>query len=149
MIRNRRSSKDKPCIDHDKNSYSSITAMCKYYGISASLFRMRLNNGWRLQDALTIPVRKKALRGADDEINLDDVNLRFGRSMQKNRQLQKLSQKSFGKVIADEIGMEKPIPVSTISSWENGKRAIGLDAAYYVSNYFHLTIDEMIRKVDK
>lgn len=83
MIRNRRSSKDKPCIDQYKNSYPSISAMCKYYGISASLFRMRLNNGWRLQDALTVPVRKKALRGADDEINLDDVNLRFGRSMQK------------------------------------------------------------------
>lgn len=46
------------CEDHLGNKFESIGLMCESYGISAETFQARLQRGWSLQDALTIPVKR-------------------------------------------------------------------------------------------
>ena len=46
------------CEDHLGNNFESMGLMCESYGISVGTFQARLQRGWSLQDALTIPVKK-------------------------------------------------------------------------------------------
>ena len=46
--------------DHKGNAYTSKTEMCKSYGINRYFFEKRLAEGMSLQDALELPVIKKA-----------------------------------------------------------------------------------------
>ncbi|MCR5117119.1 MAG: hypothetical protein K6A97_06390 [Lachnospiraceae bacterium] len=41
------------CIDHLGNTFSSITAMCKYWKVNNGLFQDRIERGWSVEDALT------------------------------------------------------------------------------------------------
>lgn len=49
-----------PCKDHLGNTYKSKAAMCKAYGIEKSVFFGRINLGWTLEKALTMPDQKYA-----------------------------------------------------------------------------------------
>lgn len=40
-------------------TYWSITEICKKYGINIDTYYKRINNGWSIEDALTIPVRHR------------------------------------------------------------------------------------------
>lgn len=48
----------KKCKDFKGNEFNSIKDMCKYWGISISLYYSRINSGWKLKDILTIPSKK-------------------------------------------------------------------------------------------
>ncbi len=43
----------KKCTDHLGNSFDSIKAMCRHYGVNNTTYRVRLRNGWSVEDALT------------------------------------------------------------------------------------------------
>ncbi len=43
--------------DHKGHIFDSITDKCKAYGISTSLYRDRIRDGWSEEDALTTPVK--------------------------------------------------------------------------------------------
>ena len=45
--------------DHLGNRFESITAMCKFWDITESIFRNRVRLGWSLEEALTIKPGKK------------------------------------------------------------------------------------------
>lgn len=47
--------------DHLGNQYRSQNEMLNHYGIKASAFKYRLNNGWNLEDALTISVEERGI----------------------------------------------------------------------------------------
>ena len=44
----------KPCTDHLGNTFPSITAMCKHYGISYAAFKHRTNSNASIEEALGI-----------------------------------------------------------------------------------------------
>jgi len=52
----RRTKEKRKCIDYMGKEYDSLTALAKEYGLSRACLRGRLNSGWSIQDALTIPV---------------------------------------------------------------------------------------------
>lgn len=43
----------KEVYDHMGNYFSSLSCMCKYWGISPDLYLKRLSRGWSQKDALT------------------------------------------------------------------------------------------------
>lgn len=43
----------KEVYDHVGNYFSTISGMCKYWGISPDLYIKRLSRGWSQKDALT------------------------------------------------------------------------------------------------
>ena len=43
----------KEVYDHMGNYFSSLSGMCKYWGISPDLYLKRLSRGWSQKDALT------------------------------------------------------------------------------------------------
>jgi len=49
-------------IDHLGNGFSSLESMCRYWGISTSTYKNRLNAGLSIKDALTTPVNSKGVR---------------------------------------------------------------------------------------
>ena len=44
------------CKDHIGNQFSSIKAMCEYYGISKGVYYRRIKSGWPVEEALTAKV---------------------------------------------------------------------------------------------
>ena len=46
-----------PCEDHLGNKYPSQSKRAEKYGLYESVVRRRLQNGWSLKDALTIPLK--------------------------------------------------------------------------------------------
>ena len=50
--------KGQKSVDHLGNIYETKTDMCNHYRIDRSVFNKRIKNGWSLEDALTIPLRK-------------------------------------------------------------------------------------------
>ena len=54
--------------DHLGNEYSSANKMCEAYGIKYVTFRNRLNQGWTLEDALTLPLGASATRMDTDRV---------------------------------------------------------------------------------
>ena len=44
-------------VDHQGNQYATITEMCQAYDIAPMTFKKRLDFGWDLEAALTIPVK--------------------------------------------------------------------------------------------
>ena len=52
----------KKTTDHEGNEFSSIIAMCRYWGITRDVYEGRIKMGWSLEDTLTIPVGSKSLR---------------------------------------------------------------------------------------
>ena len=46
------------CRDHTGREFSSITKMCHFWGISHQLYSSRLNAGWSVEKALTMPKYK-------------------------------------------------------------------------------------------
>lgn len=46
----------KACQDHLGNTYSSISALCREYGISHGVYKRRLAKGWELEEVLMTPV---------------------------------------------------------------------------------------------
>lgn len=51
-----------PITDHEGNSFRSITAMCKHWGISRSTYDYRLAHGWSVEKTLTTPINTKAFK---------------------------------------------------------------------------------------
>ena len=47
-----------PVVDHLNNKYPSITAMCKHYGITSSLYHSRIKSGKSIEYALTTSVTR-------------------------------------------------------------------------------------------
>lgn len=45
------------CVDHLGNEYRSVKSMCEHYKIRAYVLRYRIQHGYTLEQALTIPVR--------------------------------------------------------------------------------------------
>lgn len=52
-----------PSKDHLGNTYSSISEMCKHWGIRGALFSYRLSKGWSVEKSLTTPVKNNGQRG--------------------------------------------------------------------------------------
>lgn len=52
-------SPDLQCVDHEGNVFSCKKEMATYYGISLTLLCKRLERGFDLEDALTVPVRTR------------------------------------------------------------------------------------------
>ena len=50
------------CKDHLGNEYKSLSAMCRAYGITVSLYRARLKSGWDLETALTVSKTRKVCK---------------------------------------------------------------------------------------
>lgn len=48
--------------DHTGKEFSSITALCEYYGIERKTFCQRIKRGWSLEDALTVEVCPSPLK---------------------------------------------------------------------------------------
>lgn len=61
----------KKCRDHLGNEYKSISEMCMHYKLSDMTFRIRINRGWSLEDALTVPVNRdrKSVKYTDKDGN--------------------------------------------------------------------------------
>lgn len=61
----------KKCKDHLGNEFNSVTEMCMHYKLSVMTFRIRINRGWSLEDALTVPVDrdKKSVKYTDKDGN--------------------------------------------------------------------------------
>ncbi len=47
------------CTDHNGQTYKSRTKMCEHYGVDRKLFEYRINNGYTLEEALTLPPKGK------------------------------------------------------------------------------------------
>lgn len=54
--------RSKACVDHKGNKFDSIQEMCKFWGISQTLYTMRRKNNWDLARALTKPVLRGGCR---------------------------------------------------------------------------------------
>lgn len=54
--------KGKTIQDHTGKEFSSITALCEYYGIERKTYCQRIKRGWSVEDALTLPVRPSPLK---------------------------------------------------------------------------------------
>lgn len=50
--------RDYSCKDHLGNVYSSMSEMCRHYGIKLATYSRRIKDGYSQEDALTIPVKK-------------------------------------------------------------------------------------------
>lgn len=62
----------KEVYDHMGNYFSSLSGMCKYWGISPDLYLKRLSRGWSQKDALT-----KARRGVKQKTSV--IRDKYGR----------------------------------------------------------------------
>lgn len=62
----------KEVYDHIGNYFSSLSGMCKYWGISPDLYLKRLSRGWSQKDALT-----KARRGVKQKTSV--IRDKYGR----------------------------------------------------------------------
>ena len=61
--------KKTPCKDHLGNTFLSITAMCKHYGISPDTFNKRRNEKqMSIEEALTTPVEKRQTGSCKDHL---------------------------------------------------------------------------------
>ena len=49
-----------PCVDYKGNSFPSLTAMCRAYGMSVPAYVSRKNRGWTLERILSTPLGKGA-----------------------------------------------------------------------------------------
>ena len=49
----------KQCYDHLGNEYTSESAMCRYYNLPLSTFNGRMDRGWTLEQALTVPNKQQ------------------------------------------------------------------------------------------
>ena len=49
----------KPSMDHLGTPYESFNKMCKAWNMNASTVQQRLNNGWSMEEALTIQARQR------------------------------------------------------------------------------------------
>lgn len=54
----KQASHGKPCQDHEGNTFPSVSAMCRAWKISLSIFQGRIRRGLTLEEALTAPVKK-------------------------------------------------------------------------------------------
>lgn len=45
------------CTDHRGRHFDSVSSMCKAWDIAPRLYRYRVQNGWSVKDALTMPAR--------------------------------------------------------------------------------------------
>lgn len=54
--------KKNPIKDHTGKEFSSITALCEYYGIERKTYCQRIKRGWSVEDALTVSVRPSPLK---------------------------------------------------------------------------------------
>lgn len=52
------------CADHLGRKYCSISEMCRAYGADRSVYQRRIDKGWSIKDALTLPYRKE-VRGIE------------------------------------------------------------------------------------
>ena len=50
------------CTDHKGITYASVDDMCKAYGISRNLYRVRLHDGMSREEALTRPLRDTSIK---------------------------------------------------------------------------------------
>lgn len=50
--------KNRVCMDHKGRRFACKTAMLQHYGVDTSSFNGRLNRGWSLEKALTVPVKR-------------------------------------------------------------------------------------------
>ena len=50
----------KPARDHEGNVYSSVSAMCSYWGVTTSAYNGRIRQGWTIEEALTTPVQTQS-----------------------------------------------------------------------------------------
>lgn len=53
------------CTDHKGITYASVDDMCKAYGISRNLYRVRLHDGMSREEALTRPLRDTSIKAPD------------------------------------------------------------------------------------
>ena len=56
------------CTDHRGITYASVEDMCKAYGISRNLYRVRLQDGLSREEALTRPLRDTSIKAPDGNI---------------------------------------------------------------------------------
>lgn len=56
----------KPCTDHKGNKFSSVSEMCRTYGMTEYVYYQRICNGWPQERALTEPIRGKSYEHRDD-----------------------------------------------------------------------------------
>lgn len=54
------------CKDHLGNTYRDKTAMCEAYGVERTTFTRRLEMGWSLEEALTLPWSWSKIRACKD-----------------------------------------------------------------------------------
>lgn len=62
--------------DHLGNNFKSVSAMAKHYGISRPTYVSRINLGWTVEEALTVPILKEggnykpnnSLEGVEDHL---------------------------------------------------------------------------------
>lgn len=59
----------KEVYDHMGNYFSTVSGMCKYWGISTDLYLKRISRGWSQKDALTKARRNRqpAIKQITDE----------------------------------------------------------------------------------
>ena len=48
--------------DHEGNKFENLRQMCDFWHTDAAAVDKRLKHGWKMKQALTIPVRKKKKR---------------------------------------------------------------------------------------
>lgn len=74
----------KPIKDHTGKEFSSITALCEYYGIERKTYCQRIKRGWSVEDALTKAVRKSPLKSNLSE--KERAKIYYSKYYSKNRE---------------------------------------------------------------
>jgi hypothetical protein len=64
----------KPCKDHLGKEHPSVTAMCKAYGVTYTVYINRISRGWTKEASLTTPVGSYRQTEPYYARHKDDVN---------------------------------------------------------------------------
>lgn len=63
--------------DHLSNEFESVELMCEHWETPVDVFKLRIEAGWTIEDALTYPLRQNDLDNAGIEPELNTIKGRF------------------------------------------------------------------------
>lgn len=102
--------------DYLGNNFKSVSAMTKHYGISRPTYISRINSGWTMEEALTIPVLKGGINfkptGSLDSV-VDHLGNRFNNNTQMARHWG-ISSSQLYQRLKDGLSLEEALTKPTI-----------------------------------
>lgn len=84
----------------------------------------------------------------NNELYVSNVNAVFGKRLSLLRKSNNLTQLDFAVILSERLSRDIEIKVSTISSWETGRKTPNFSVIIAITDYFDISLDYLFGKTD-